>query len=96
MIKKEIQFKWNFFEKESFEKIKVFIEVAPSLQSPNFTKELLLYTFALHNSFVGVLTHKYQQGNECPIAFMSTRLQGYEPNHPPVEKQSFVVHKYNK
>jgi hypothetical protein len=53
----------------------------------------LLYTFASDHSLATVLTQKDQQGNECPIAFMSTGLQGVELNYPPVDKQDFVVHK---
>jgi hypothetical protein len=65
----------------------------PSIQSPYFTKELLLYTFSFNHSLAAVLTQKDQQGNECRITIMSTGLQGVELNYPLVDKQSFVVHK---
>jgi hypothetical protein len=47
MIKKYVQFKWTSIEKEAFENIKASITVAPSLQSPYFTKDFLLYTFCI-------------------------------------------------
>jgi hypothetical protein len=83
MIKKYVQFKWTSIEKEAFENIKATIAVAPSLQSPYFTKDFLLYTFASDHSLATVLTQKDEQGNEFPIAFMSTGLQGVELNYPP-------------
>jgi hypothetical protein len=45
------------------------------------------------HSLAKVLTQKDEQGNEYPIAFMSTRLKGVELNYPLVEKKDFVVHK---
>jgi hypothetical protein len=58
MIKKDIQFKWTYVEKEAFEKIKDTIAATPTLQSPNFTKKFLLYTFASNHSLAIVLTQK--------------------------------------
>jgi hypothetical protein len=34
IIKKDVQFKWIFFEKESFKKIKDSIETTPTFKSP--------------------------------------------------------------
>jgi hypothetical protein len=36
---------------------------------------------------------KDEQGDEYPVTFMSTGLQGVELNYPPVDKKDFVVHK---
>jgi hypothetical protein len=90
MIKKYVQFKWTSIEKEAFENIKAAIVTAPSLQSPYFTKDFLLYTFASDHSLAVVLTQKDEKGNECPITFMSTGLQGVELNYPLVDKKYFA------
>jgi hypothetical protein len=45
MIRKDTIFKWNTIEKEAFNSIKQAIIQAPSLLSPNYNKEFVLYTF---------------------------------------------------
>jgi hypothetical protein len=40
-----------------------------------------------------MLTQKDEQGDEYPVTFMSTGLQGVELNYPSVDKKYFVVHK---
>ena len=46
MIKKDAIFNWGQTEKESFQKILEAISEAPSLLSPDFNKDFILYTFA--------------------------------------------------
>ena len=60
MIKKDTIFNWEQNEKESFQKI---LE-APSLLSPDFSKDFILYTFAFDFSYAAVLTQLNQQNNE--------------------------------
>jgi hypothetical protein len=93
MIKKDVQFKWTSIEKEPFENIKATIEASPSLQSPYFMKDSLLYTFAYDHTLATVITQKNEWGNEFPITFMSTGLQGAKPNYPSVENKSFYFPK---
>ena len=40
-----------------------------------------------------MLTHKEDRGDEFPISFMSTGLQGAELNYPAVDKQAYAVFK---
>ena len=56
-------------------------------------KILLLYTFASDDSLEVVLTQKEDGGDEFPISFMSTGLQGAELNYPAVDKQAYAVFK---
>lgn len=56
MINKVTNFKWKRERKEAFYKIKEAIAKAPTLQSPNFDKELILYTFSSDHSIAVVLT----------------------------------------
>jgi hypothetical protein len=76
MIKKDVVFKWNKDERESFKAIKEAIVQSPALSSPNFNKDFILYTFASDLSCVVVLTQKNDQDIEIPIYFMSTGFQG--------------------
>ena len=56
MVKQSVQFKWTDLEKSAFNKIKTAISHAPSLKSPNFEKEFIVYTFTSDNSLAAVLT----------------------------------------
>ena len=93
MLKKNVVFKWNMPEKEAFEKIKKAIAKAPSLQSPDFSRGFILYTFASDSSLADVLTQKDGNNDEWPISFMSTGLQGAELNYPEIKKQAYAVYK---
>ena len=96
MVKKSVQFKWNDVEKNSFSKIKTSIDHAPSLKIPNFEKDFILYTFVSDDSLAAVLTQKEDGGDEYPISFMSTGLQGTELNYPAVDKEAYAVFKVVK
>ena len=74
MVKQSVQFKWIDLENDAFNKIKTSIAHAPSLQSPNFEKDFILYTFASDDSLAAVLTQEEEGGDEYPISFMSTGL----------------------
>ena len=93
MVKQSVQFKWTDLDKSAFNKIKTTIAHAPSLKSPNFEKDFILYTFASNNSLAAVLTHKEEAGHEYPILFMSTGLQGVQLNNPAVDKQAYAFFK---
>ena len=45
-----MQFKWIDLEKNAFSKIKTSVAHAPSLKSPNFKKDFILYTFVFDDS----------------------------------------------
>ena len=93
MVKHSVQFKWTDLEKNAFRKIKTSIAHAPSLKSSNFEKDFILYTFASDDSLATVLTQKEDGGDEFPISFMSTGLQGAKLNYLVVDKQAYVVFK---
>ena len=93
MIKKSAQFKYTDLEKGAFNKIKVTIAQAPSLKSPNFEKDFILYTFASDNSLAAVLRQKEEGVDEYLLSFISTGLQGVELNYPTVDKQAYAVFK---
>jgi hypothetical protein len=73
-------------EKNAFNNIKTAISQAPVLQSPEFRKVFFLYTFSSDQSLAVVLNHKDDDNNEAPISFMSTSLQGAEPNYCAIDK----------
>ena len=93
MVKQSVKFKLTDVENNEFSKIKTSIAHAPSLKTPNFEKYFILYTFAFDDSLAAVLTQKEDGGDEYPISFMSTGLQGAELNYPAVDKQAYAVFK---
>ena len=93
MVKQNALFKWTEIEKSAFSKIKTIVAHAPSLKSLDFDKDFILYTFASDDSLAAVLTQKEDGGDEFPISFMSTGLQGAKLNYPVVDKQAYTVFK---
>ena len=93
MIKKYFNFKWTKERREAFEKIKEAIVEDPTLWSLNFDNEFILYTFSFDHSIVVVITQKNEEGEEFPVSFMSTGLQGVELNCPAIDKQTFAMFK---
>jgi len=67
MIKKDSLCKWGDHEREAFKAIKQVVIDAPSLSTPNFSDQFILYTFASKLSYVGVLTQSNEQKVEAPI-----------------------------
>ena len=76
MMKKDVLYKWSDEAKKAFQRIKEAIVEAPALVSPDFDNEFLLYTFTSDVSYATILTQKNDKGNEVPISYMSSNLQG--------------------
>ena len=51
---------------------------APVLVSPDYSKDLIIYSFASKDTIVGVLMQKDDEGNEKPMEFMSNSLRDVE------------------
>ena len=96
MVKQSVQFKWTDVEKNAFSNIKIIVFHAPSLKILDFDKDFILYTFASDDSLAAVLTQKQDGGDEFPISFMSTGLQGAKLNYPAIDKQAYIVFKVVK
>jgi len=64
MIKKDVGYKWNHDEKESFDCIKKSIAEAHSMYNPDFNKDFILYTFVSDSSLAVVLTQKDGNNDE--------------------------------
>jgi hypothetical protein len=86
MICKDVEFKWDDERKSSFSNIKGTIYQAPMLQSPEFSKDFFLYTFAFDQLLVAIFTQRDDENNEASVSFMRTNLQGSELNYPSIEK----------
>jgi hypothetical protein len=91
MIKKNVEFSWGSKENEALDKIKEDINQALTLLSPYCDRYFILYTFSSHTAFAAVLTQKNLEGEEFPVAFMSSGLQGVEMNYTEVDKNSYEM-----
>ena len=86
MVKKDVYYKWTKERQDSFMNIKEEIVEAPTLWSPKFEKDFILYIFAFDYLIVFMLSQKNEVGEEFPVSFMSMGLQGAEINYPPIDK----------
>lgn len=93
MVNKGDDIKWIVEERHSFEEIKRELTQAPVLISPDFSKEFLVFTFALENTIVGVLLQKGQQGIKQPISFFSRTLANSELKYNILENQAYALAK---
>ena len=75
MLGKDKEIKWTPEAKQSFEYIKKVISEAPVLESPEFSKYYLIFSFASEHTVAGVLLQKNHEGHEQPIYFYSKTLR---------------------
>jgi hypothetical protein len=54
IIQKDVDFKWDDEWKEAFSNIKTVISQSPMFRSPDFNKDLFLYTFTSDQSLVSI------------------------------------------
>jgi hypothetical protein len=86
MIKKDGDSRWMSKENDSSVHINKAIKKDLALMILNFEKDFILCTFASDYSYTIVLTQKGDNGEEYPIDFMSSGLEGVELKYPPVDK----------
>lgn len=81
MMKPQESFKWNKEGKKTFEDIKKSIAKAPTLVSPDFNKDFIMYCYASEHTLSAVLVQENDEGLEAPIAFMSRPLKNHEQKY---------------
>eukprot|EP00253_Pinus_taeda_P024811 PITA_24811 len=78
MLKKGSEIKWTEAARRSFETIKRAIMEAPTLVSPDYNKELYIFSFASSDTLATVLLQKNGENVEHPVAFFSKTLRDAE------------------
>ena len=86
MLKKGHEIKWIADAKKSFKEIKQAISEAPMLVSLDFTKYLLIFSYASEHTIAAVLLQKNNENMEQPIAFFSKMLRDGELKYEIMEK----------
>lgn len=76
MLNKGLEIKWIEASRSSFEAIKKAIMEAPTLISPDYTKDFCIFSFTSYDTLVAVLLQKNDEGIEHPMAFFRKNLKG--------------------
>ena len=69
MLKRGSEIKWTNAAGKSFESIKRAIMEAPTLISPNYSREFHIFSFASDDTLAAVLMQADKEGLEHPVAF---------------------------
>jgi hypothetical protein len=96
MLRKGKEVKWTVEPRESFIQIKKALIEAPVLISPDYSKDLLIFSFASFDTVATVLLHKNEEGREQPILFFSKEMRDAEVWYETMEKQAYALVKYLK
>jgi hypothetical protein len=91
MLKKDAKIKWDSEARQSFEQVRKALIEAPVLISPDFTKDLYLFSFASEHTIAAVLLQKNSEGYEQPIAFFIKALRDAALNYNIMEKRAFAL-----
>jgi hypothetical protein len=95
-LKKNNEVKWTVEAKASFACIKKVISKAPVLESLNYLKDFLIFSFTSEHTLTVVLLQKNEEGFEQPIAFFSKSLRDVELRYNIMEKQAYAMVKVLK
>ena len=55
MLKKYLQIKWSIYARQSFEMVKYELTEAPILISPDFSKDVIIFSFSFEHNVAAVL-----------------------------------------
>jgi hypothetical protein len=91
MLKKNREVKLTAEAKALFARIKKVINKALVLESPDYLKFFLIFSFGSEHTVVAVLLHKNEEGFEQPIAFFSKSLRDAELRYYIIEKQVYSM-----
>jgi len=90
MLKKDSQIKWTEEAVKSFNLVKLALSSAPTLISPDYTQDFILFSFASEHTLAAVLMQK-REGVERPIAFFSRIIRDRALKYNIIEKQALAL-----
>lgn len=91
VLKKGSEIKWTDIARSSFEAIKQAIMEAPTLISPDYTKEFYIFSFASYDTLAAFILQKNDEGLEHPVAFFSKTMRDVELRYDLIEKKSYAL-----
>jgi len=86
MLKKDAENKWDNKAIIDFQWIRDALVTTPMLASPKYDQEVIIFSFASHETIAAVLLQKNDQGHEQPISFFSKALRDAEVRYDILEK----------
>ena len=100
LLKKGNRFVWGKVEKEAFEKSKTFLTSDSLLVHFNPNEQIVLTCDASPRGIAAILSHKFSDGTEKPVAFVSRSLNKAERNYSQLDREAlslvFGVTKFHK
>jgi len=64
---------------------------APTLISPDYSKEFHIFSFATEDTIAVVLLQQDEEGSEHPVAFFSKNLRDADLRYDIIEKQAYAL-----
>ena len=64
---------------------------APTLISPNYSKEFHIFSFASEDTIATVLLQANEEGSEHPVAFFSKTLRDAKLRYDIIEKHAYAL-----
>ena len=91
LLRKGAQWRWQSKEEKAFESAKSLLKSPKLLVHYNIKKELILTCDASQYGLGAVLSHKMEDGTECPIRHASRTLTSAEQNYAQVDKEALAI-----
>jgi hypothetical protein len=91
MLKRDNEVKLSLEARYSFDQINKALGKAPMLIIPDYSKEILIFSFSYDNTIVVVLLQRNEHNQEQPIAFFSKSLRDCEFKYKIIEKQAYAL-----
>jgi hypothetical protein len=91
MLKKDNGVNWTTKARASFAHIKKVISEAPVLESPDYLKYFLIFSFSSEHTIAAVLLQKDEEGFEKPITVFSKSLRDAKLKYDIIEKQAYAM-----
>ena len=91
LLKKGTSWNWSDIEQQAFEKSKVLLMKSPLLVHYDPSKPLIVMSDASSYGIGSVLSHRYPDGSERPIAFASRVLSSAERNYSQLDKEGLAL-----
>ena len=91
MMKGNKAFKWTDIGKRAFEDIKGVIAKTVVLFHLDYTKEFIIYFYALEHTTSTILMQENKEGLQAPISFTSIPLKNQELKYSQMEKHAYAV-----
>lgn len=91
LLKKDAEFIWSAACQKAYEIMKSEICSDRILVHFNQKLPIILTTDASNTAVAGVLSHKYEDGSNRPIAYVSRALNNAEKNYSTIEKEALAI-----